>query len=159
MLMDKFARNRSSGFTLMELLIVITIIGLLMAASVTNWFAQLQKSFDSKRKADLYKIKNAFNEYYNDFGSYPGTTILNSCGGSVLSNQGLRSIPCDPESKKPYIYENLIPGDTTSGFRIYTTLKVKADPDIERLGCNPTCRAPTCATCNYGLAEGGSVSQ
>lgn len=61
------------GFTLMEILIVVAVIGLIAGAVIMllNPFTQLEKAYDAKRKKDLSLLKKAIEEWYNDKGCYP----------------------------------------------------------------------------------------
>jgi len=125
------------GFTLIEVIIVITIIGMLAALSYMIVTTNINKANDAKRKADLQRISTAFEEYYSDKDCYPDSSILNSCGGSGLADWGLASIPCDPVSKTPYCY---VTESDTSGnvvkYRLLSTLKYTSDSVIKSLGCD-----------------------
>jgi len=78
------------GFTLVELLVVITIIGILTGISIVA-YGQVQKNArDGKRKADLTSIQNALELYYGDHSGYP-------VGGGCMSSIGFcATCPCDP---------------------------------------------------------------
>src|SRR5258708_13026190 len=65
--------RRSSGFTLVELLTVVGIVGILLVAAILilNPVAQFQKANDAKRKSDLTQIQKALETYFNDYEKYP----------------------------------------------------------------------------------------
>lgn len=64
--------NFCSGFTLMELLIVIAIIGILISLGTVSYGSAQKKSRDSRRMQDLKAMQNAFEQYYADNnGNYP----------------------------------------------------------------------------------------
>ncbi|MCX6792124.1 MAG: prepilin-type N-terminal cleavage/methylation domain-containing protein, partial [Candidatus Gottesmanbacteria bacterium] len=65
--MKKFQR----GFTLIEILIVVSIIVLLSMAVLMNIFGQMAHATDIKRKTDLYTLSKFFEDYYNDNGAFP----------------------------------------------------------------------------------------
>lgn len=70
--MIPFRRNKSRrAFTLIELLIVITIIGILAVALIPKIAGAPGRARDAQRKADLNTIAVALEAYYSDFGKYP----------------------------------------------------------------------------------------
>src|SRR5436853_453029 len=64
---------RRSGFTLVEMLIVIALIGILAAALVEKMDVALMQTRDTRRKSDLHKLQTALTTYYARFGQYPST--------------------------------------------------------------------------------------
>lgn len=70
------------GFSLVELLVVISIIGVLAAVLMANFMGMRERARDAQRIQDLYAIKNALRMYYNDYQSYPVSGSLNSAIGS-----------------------------------------------------------------------------
>ena len=67
------------GFTLLELLIVIAIIGILTAMGTVSYSTAQKRARDSKRQADLKAIQNAFEQYYSkNKGSYPSSCSISS---------------------------------------------------------------------------------
>jgi prepilin-type N-terminal cleavage/methylation domain-containing protein len=149
------------GFSLIEVIIVITIIGILGSISYTIVTANVDKADDAKRKADLQRISTAFEEYYSDKDCYPASTVLATCGSSALANWGLPSIPCDPVYKTPYCYvtdaDAPVPPACFQKYRILNTLKYLQDPVIKHLGCNTSNGCGWSANCgpgyNYGVVS------
>ena len=64
----KFKKN--GGFTLVELMIVIAIIGILSQIVLVSLSVARSKARDAQRKNDLHVIATALEMYYNDFGTY-----------------------------------------------------------------------------------------
>lgn len=102
--MIKKLLGRQQGFTLLELLIVIVIIGILATIVVPGLTSGPRRARDTQRKADLRGLKNALEVYYNDNNSYPtqtaaATDFLSSdtLVTALVSNYA-PSIPCDPRS-------------------------------------------------------------
>jgi prepilin-type N-terminal cleavage/methylation domain-containing protein len=145
-------RSAQLGLTMIEILAVLAIIGVIIVALMLSLPKQLGRSRDAQRKADLEKVKIAFEDYYNDNGCYPDQTMMQSCGGTAMQPY-LQSVPCDPQSKQPYLY---IPdlGDTCSGYRILANLEDDQDRVIESLGCSGACGCGWEEGYNYGVSTG-----
>lgn len=70
------------GFTLVELLIVMGILGVLTALIIPNIASGRERARDAVRKSDFANIRNALRLYYNDFQEYPVGSggIIMGCG-------------------------------------------------------------------------------
>ncbi|MDQ3008458.1 MAG: prepilin-type N-terminal cleavage/methylation domain-containing protein, partial [bacterium] len=141
-----------SGFTMIELLIVIAILGALLLFMALALARYQGKARDSERKADLDRIKIAFEDYYNDNSCYPPPEVLNDCGGASLQPH-LNTVPCDPLSKDPYVYIPL-DGNECKGYRILGNLEDDQDSAIANLGCDASCGCGFGNEYNYGIASG-----
>ncbi len=115
---------RRQGFTLLELLVVVAIIGLLAAYVGPKYFSQIGKSEQAVAKAQVEAFSRALGAYRIDVGSYPSTE---EGLASLVSrpNEGLKvkkwngpylekAVPLDPWGR-PYMYRS--PG-TASGFEL-----------------------------------------
>jgi type IV pilus assembly protein PilA len=65
--------NKREGFTLIELMIVIAIIGILAAIAIPQFSAYRQRSYNSAAQADLRNLATAQEAYYVDESSYANT--------------------------------------------------------------------------------------
>jgi prepilin-type N-terminal cleavage/methylation domain-containing protein len=79
--------NQRRAFTLVELLVVISIIGLLSSIAVINLSSARSKARDGKRIADIKQLTTAMQLYYDTNGTYPntgntGTLPLNCTNGA-----------------------------------------------------------------------------
>lgn len=86
---------KSRGFTLVELLIVVSIIAILTGMLTVNLADARERARDAQRKADLKQIQNALELYKNDQNpqSYPTTETWKT----ALSSSGfMKKIPTDP---------------------------------------------------------------
>ena len=88
---------RKKGFTLIEMLIVIVIIGILASALIPRLNNMQARARDAARKADLNQLGTAITAYFTDFGQYPGTGAhdINEFAAKLAPSY-LSSIPSDP---------------------------------------------------------------
>jgi general secretion pathway protein G len=99
-------RGSQGGFTLIELMVVILIIGLLATIVVQNLKGATDKAKKIKAQADISAIKTALDRYYLDNSSYPS------------SDQGLAALVSAPQNGK-------VPADYPTGGYIE---KIPTDP-------------------------------
>lgn len=78
--------GRSRGFTIVELLIVVTIIALLASLVVASVANSQARARDAKRKTDIKAIAKALDMHYADKSSY--TLPENMCTDSSIGGQG-----------------------------------------------------------------------
>ena len=88
--------KRQSGFTLLELLIVIVIIGILALIIVQGLASGPKRARDAQRKSDMRAVKNALETYYNDNNVYPSGDYAGL--GTFLVNAYIPSMPSDPKT-------------------------------------------------------------
>lgn len=136
--MAKLKARLSRGFTLTEIIIVITIIAILLVIGLLLLLNNITKANDAKRKADISKISMALESYYTDHECYPDLSAISQCGSDALKPY-LDSVPCDPVYKYPYCYftanDNMVSG-CWQEYHLLGTLKNLSDPDIKKQGCN-----------------------
>jgi len=85
------SRHRSAaGFTLIELMIVMSLIVILASIGLTLYTNSVIRAKESVLKEDLFRMRDAIDQYYADKGKYPVTL------DSLVSEKYLRSIPVDP---------------------------------------------------------------
>ncbi|MFH1561084.1 MAG: prepilin-type N-terminal cleavage/methylation domain-containing protein [Patescibacteria group bacterium] len=68
--------KKQNGFTLFELLVVISIIGVLVALGTVSYSNAQQKSRDSRAKSEIRAMGNAFEQYYNQNDTYAGCDVM-----------------------------------------------------------------------------------
>jgi prepilin-type N-terminal cleavage/methylation domain-containing protein len=71
-------KKRNQGFTIVELLIVIVVIGILAALVITTYSGIQAKGRDSQRSADVAAVVTQLEAYKSDNGNYPSLGNLNS---------------------------------------------------------------------------------
>lgn len=85
------------GFTLIEILIVVFIIGLLASVVLVGLGAFRQRGRDARRVADLRSVQNALELYYSKNGLYPPTSDWSSLESELINaGIGVSNIPNDP---------------------------------------------------------------
>lgn len=102
-------RTVTTGFTLMELLIAISIVAILMAIGIVSYGTINKQSRDAKRKSDIEQIRSALEMYRTDNGYYPnaggGSFVDVSTGLSALVSGGyIAALPADPKPSS-MVYE------------------------------------------------------
>jgi general secretion pathway protein G len=160
--------GQKQGFTLMEILIVIVLLGFLITAGVSSYTSSLKKSRDTKRKGDLRQIATSLEAYNNDVGGYPlgdaGTGRIVGCDGNPCewgsafqnaSTMYMVLLPPDASSSQQYFYVS-----DGSYFQLYTRLENTKDSDIPDSSGDPgvyqntDCSADSSSLyCNYGIAS------
>ena len=78
------------GFTLIELMIVMSLIVILASIGLAVYTNSITRAKESVLKEDLFRMRDAIDQYYSDKGEYP--TSLQD----LVSQKYLRSIPVDP---------------------------------------------------------------
>ena len=103
------------GFTLIEILIVVSIIAILITFLVPNFMGIRTRARDARRKSDLSQIQKALELYRSDQNppGYPGdgfmTGLCNACWSQITSpsctgNIYMRKLVCDPQTQNVYDY-------------------------------------------------------
>ena len=83
----------SRGFTLIELLVVISLISILAAMGMVQYRNSVQSTQEATLKTDLFRMRDAIDQYYADKGKYPASL------DALVSDGYMRKIPEDPITK------------------------------------------------------------
>lgn len=104
-------RNTSKAFTVIELLVVVTIIIVLTTIGVTSFTQAGVSSRNSKRKADMENVRQALVLYRSDMSAYPIALLPSATGrytvaiGTLVTADYLSApVPTDPKNVAPYQY-------------------------------------------------------
>lgn len=141
--------SKSSGLSLIELLVVTAILAVLLISGATAYSLQRQRGLDARRKSDLAKLKIVFEDYYNDNGCYPSQALMSQCGQGDLRPY-MEKVPCDPSTKQAY---GVVVDAACTYYAVFTTLQDVNDPVISEINCSPVCA--TGRTYNYGVTNSG----
>ncbi len=163
------------GFTLMELLIVIILLGILIAAGISSFTSSLKKSRDSRRKNDLRQIAISLETFNNDNGHYPLSNaegqILGCTDGVSICTWGnsfqdattiyMIQLPADTSISQRYFYYS--PDGTY--FQLFARLENTLDSDVPKNGQNQArefgdlnCGTDTTSLyCNYGVSSANKL--
>jgi general secretion pathway protein G len=79
-----------AGFTLIELMIVMAIIVILAGIATAMYVNSLQRSKEAVLKSDLFRMRDAIDQYYADKNKYPPSLE------ALVSEKYLRALPMDP---------------------------------------------------------------
>lgn len=160
-------RNRwQRGFTLVELLVVMAILGLLTTVGLASFRTARLKSRDAQRKHDLGQIQEGLEMYYNDIGRYPSGAVngkITGCGSQIASPTEcdwgsswqlgptlyMKTMPIDQKTK--YCYES----STGKYYKLYARLENSRDPSCLGGNCYPPPRScgGDANFYNYGVAS------
>lgn len=146
------------GFTLIEVMIVIVLIGIIMMVSMGAFVSSRKSARDGKRKADLEQLRSALEMYRSDLGYYPNTSEVVP-GGSLVDPKGvgtdddvvyLSKIPQDPTSGYTYYYSR------TTANRYLVCAHLEISPPVSALDCPGSCPLTGCGpddSCNYEVCN------
>ena len=82
-------KNKQSGFTIVELLIVIVVIGILAGLVITTFAGIQQKARNTERQTDIKAVYGQLEAYYAQNGKYPTFSNLNTNAWRVANMKGL----------------------------------------------------------------------
>lgn len=141
------------GFTLLELLVVIAVIGIFSAIVIASLNNIRSKSRDARRKSDFRQIATALEMYYDQYGGYPATGSIDAFGRySETGRKGGYFANTNPN------YDNRSLNDWNSLFKPLVDNKfmsdVPRDPVNKPSGCFPWLYMP-----KYCEPEGESVNR
>lgn len=99
--------GRQSGFTLIELMIVVVIIGILATIAVPSYRQSVVKAREAVLRQDLFTMRDLLDQYRADRGKYPPSLK------DLVTATYLRSVPVDPITQSASTWQEIV--DETEG--------------------------------------------
>lgn len=101
--------KKLKGFTLVELMVVLTVIALLLSVVVPDYIGKLRRAEEAVLQENLALMRDSLDKHYADTGRYP--TALED----LVAKHYLRSIPKDPFTQSASTWVPVPPQDTRKG--------------------------------------------
>lgn len=95
------AARRARGWTLIELVIVMAIITVLAAIATVGTGNAVKLSREATLKEDLFRLRDAIDQYYADKGKYPADLQ------ALVTDQYIREVPIDPISQSRETWQTI----------------------------------------------------
>lgn len=97
----RLPNHQIQGFTLIELLVVLTLITTLSAIGMAQYSRSITYAREATLKEDLFRMRDAIDQYYADKNQYPATL------DALVSEGYLRRIPEDPFTKSASTWQTV----------------------------------------------------
>ena len=121
----KKINKKMFGFTLVEMLVVISIIAILSAVLAGGYINSQKNARDASRKLSLKSMSDALNAYYADYGVFPDqNTILNLINSQGEFSQNgiiyMKKMPKETGNTRPILYQV---SPTGKSFKLFANLE------------------------------------
>ena len=131
-------KSKKSGFTLIELMIVVAIIGILAAIAIPKFAELIRKSGEGASKGNLGSIRSALSIYYGDMeGQYPNTVASLTINGKYLSAVPVAKTPNYHTDASTEV-DGLLAAITNAGNWMYNNVTTDANVGQVIVNCTHT---------------------
>jgi len=101
--------KRITGFTVIELLVVLAAIGLLLSVAAPRYMGHLTTAKEAVLRHDLHALRQAIDAFYSDQARYPADL------SELVTSRYLRALPEDPITQRVDSWIIIAPGDNIPG--------------------------------------------
>jgi len=146
--------HRPRGFTFIEIMVTVIIMGVLSTLGISTFQSTQKKSRDVNRKASLTAVTKALEQYMTDKGQYPASSVDGKilwCGDSDnpestscswgdpltdVASSGeektvyMASLPKDMVTSQTFFYEGVETDGKIKGYKLYARLENDKDQDV-----------------------------
>ena len=155
-------RRGQKGFTLIELMIVVAIIGILAAIAIPNFLRFQLRARSSEGKTNIAAIRTAQESYQAEFGNYvstngaaPTAASVSSVKQPMISNAGFTDLGWAPEGEVYFSYQTTIVPVAFNGYTVGAVADIDGDTTDQVWGyLKPNTSgtyAPTANTCSQAF--------
>jgi type II secretion system protein G len=102
-------RRSTTGFTLIELMVVLAIIGLLVSIVAPHYSGRVTRAEETVLRQDLLLMRDALDKHFADAGQYPASLQ------DLVTKRYLRSVPSDPITQSNATWVLVPPADRQQG--------------------------------------------
>lgn len=170
-------KTRNSGFTLVELLVVMSILGVLMTIAGITFRSSQLKGHDAQRKSELKEVVNALELFYGDYNQYPASVggKIAACPYNPATHTGSpcqwgesaftdgvttyhKTIPADPSRGQEYNYQNPA-SEGQQAYQLFAALENLQDPACIGEDCKNPPVSHDCGTeaCNFAITSSNTT--
>jgi type II secretion system protein G len=168
-------RKIQGGFTLVELLVVITILGILATIGLVAFTSSQARARDAQRKSNLKEISSSLELFYSDYGKYPNSDSgkIVGCSYNPANGSGtdcawgtgdftdgkttyFQALPKDPVTNLHYYY-NVVASSSNQAYQLFTYLENSQDQSI--ISSLPNLPSKACGSynCNFSVTSANTT--